>query len=318
MPDSPLSTELSQTSFYGFGTAAFRQGENASQTEKEYFSVLDTAIGHGCRHIDTAAAYSNGYSETVIGKFLKRRNGVRENLIVASKGGMKGKSLNFLKTLDGSRRRLNCGVIDIYYIHWPVQGLDPRYSLDALFEAKEKGWIRYTGLSNFSLKELQAASVHCPIDICQFAYNLIWRQAEEELIPFCRSKGIITAGYAPLAQGVLSGSQMRGTTLPEEDHRRLTLFYNPAYSECISTILNALKKVERKSGIPLKLAAREWLKSAGQVDTAVIGASSRKQADENFLPQPELSQTVLASFQEAAEKSTNCLKGQESIYLSRP
>ncbi len=318
MIKAELGTVLFETSFFGLGTASFRPLHNFRDDEKKYLNVLSTAVDYGCSHLDTAAAYANGFSETVIGKFLKRKPHVKEKLVIASKGGMKGTTANFLKVINTSRRRLNCDVIDIFYIHWPVEGVDPRYSLDALAEAKYQGLIRYAGLSNFSLRELKRALEHMPVDVCQIAYNMIWREAEKMMIPFCRNRGIACTGYAPLAQGILTDIQKPASSLHENDHRRLTLFYSSEYSDCRAEIISRFQKAVAETGVSLVRAARQWLKSHGQVDAAVIGASTREQAEENFSFQADLPETVLKIFEKAAEKAADCFTGQESIYLSRP
>ena len=129
MNPSPLIRELRSVPRLGLGCASFGGTHWGEQDDRDSTAALEAAIADGVRHIDTAAAYGSGRSETVIGRLMKRRPALRGQLILASKAGLKGSKANFLKAIDNSRRRLHCDVIDIFYIHWPIQGVDPRPSL---------------------------------------------------------------------------------------------------------------------------------------------------------------------------------------------
>ena len=284
MNTTMLIKELNRASGLGLGCAAFGGSHWGDQNDKDSLSALLTAIEAGVRHIDTASAYGSGRSETVIGNLIRRRPSIRDGLIIASKGGIKGSKANFLKEINNSRRRLGCDVIDIYYIHWPMNGVDPRPSLEALAEARDNKTIRYAGVSNFSSRQLESACSFVPLDACQFGYNLIWRSPDTEIIPLCEKLGIARIAYAALAQGFLSGKYQPGSRFPEGDDREATAFFNKKHSQELSEGLEKLTALCNEYGIKLSAAALQWIASRRYIESGLVGARSANQARENFRP----------------------------------
>ncbi|WP_321991140.1 aldo/keto reductase [Marispirochaeta aestuarii] len=278
-----LIEELKKIPAPGLGCAAFGVIHWGYQDDRDSLSALMTALDAGVRHIDTAAAYGSGHSETVIGKLIRRRPSIRDGLVLASKGGIKGSKKNFLKEIDNSRRRLGCEVVDIYYIHWPMEGVDPRPSLEALAEAREKRIIRYAGVSNFSPRQLQSAHSFIPLDACQFPYNLIWRNPETGLIPLCGELGIARVAYAALAQGFLTGKYRPGSRFPHGDHRDRTAFFAEENARALGKGLKKLKFLCDAYATELPVAALQWIVSREYIESGLVGARTASQAKENFI-----------------------------------
>ena len=106
--------------------------------------------------------------------------------------------------IDASLRRLRTDTIDLYYIHWPRTGADMRPRMEALEAARAAGQNprrRRQQLSVLQMRELQEVG---RIDAHQLGYNLIWRYAEDDLIPFCREHDIAVVTYSALAHGILT------------------------------------------------------------------------------------------------------------------
>ena len=101
-------------------------------------------------------------------------------------------------------RRLRRDWLDLFYIHWPKTGLDLRPMMEALEALRAQGKIRFIGVSNFSVTNMENASQGGRIDAHQLCYNLLWRYPETEIIPWCSAHGVALVTYSSIAQGLLS------------------------------------------------------------------------------------------------------------------
>jgi aryl-alcohol dehydrogenase-like predicted oxidoreductase len=314
---SRLIHELERMPLFGLGCSSFGGVHWGSQSDRDSLAALEAAVESGVRHLDTAAAYGAGRSETVTGRLLKRRPGLRQNLMIASKSGLKGSGANFLKEIDKSRRRLNCDTLDICYIHWPVSGIDPRPSLEALARARETGSIRYIGLSNFTPRAIIEANSFVPIDACQFGYNLIWRNPEKELIPLCSKLGIARIAYGTLAQGLLCGRIGPQTSFPPGDDRGLTRFFAPGKREEVFKGIAELNEAAGQRGMSLIQAVRLWCATVGTVDQFLIGARNRRQALENFGPL-ERDMQLTEELERTGERISRLFAGEDNFFGFKP
>ncbi|WP_319558844.1 aldo/keto reductase [Marispirochaeta sp.] len=313
MNTSPLIGELNTTPSPGLGCAAFGGTHWGVQDDRDSMAALATAIEAGVRHIDTAAAYGSGRSETLIGNLIRRRPSVRDGLLIASKGGIKGSKKNFLKEIDNSRRRLGCEVIDIYYIHWPMEGVDPIPSLEALAEAKEKHTIRYVGVSNFTSRQLTLAHGNLPLDACQFGYNLIWRHPDTGIIPLCGQLGIARIAYGALAQGLLSGNYQPWSRFPEGDDRDHTAFFSDDHAVELTAGLSTLKALCAQYHVPLRSAALHWISSREYLEGSLAGARTAEQAKENFQLQ-RIDSELLDKLHVAGKEISTCFGNTENFF----
>jgi diketogulonate reductase-like aldo/keto reductase len=170
------------------------QAESGSETVK----AVRTALDVGYRHIDTARAYEN---ESDVGRAVKKSGLPREEVFVTTKLWNTDHGYDStIQAFDGSRRRLGFDYIDLYLIHWPVEG-QRLESWRAMERLLEKGLCRAIGVSNYTVKHLQellAASPVIPaanqIELSPFLY-------QRDLIEFCNNSGIQVEAYSPLTQG---------------------------------------------------------------------------------------------------------------------
>ena len=316
MDKNTLIDELKGIPVPGLGGAVFGGTHWGNQDDRDSLSSLLTAIDSGVRHIDTAAAYGAGRSETLIGNLIRRRPSVRDGLLLASKGGIKGSRKNFLKEIDNSRRRLGCELIDIYYIHWPMKGIDPRPSLEAMAEAREKNSIRYAGVSNFNPRQVQSAHAYISIDACQFAYNLIWRKPETGLIPICEDLGIARITYASLAQGFLTGHYHPESRFPDGDDRGKTAFFDKKNAQSMAEGLEKLKLLCERYDTKLSVAALQWIISRNYIESGLVGARTAAQAKENFIL-PEADPALLRKIDRVGKEISACF-GDADTFFSFP
>ncbi len=206
---SPDGTPASRLAF---GTMQFGGHADAKASR----AMFDACIDAGITHFDTAHVYTDGASETLLGSFLGAR---RDSLIIATKAAFTGGAgrANILASAETSRQRLEIDTLDVLYIHRFDPHTPLSESFSALAELKQKGHIRYIGLSNFAAWQVVkaahvAAGFGLEIAIIQPMYNLVKRQAEVEILPMAADLGLHVAPYSPLGGGLLTGKYAQGGT----------------------------------------------------------------------------------------------------------
>jgi aryl-alcohol dehydrogenase-like predicted oxidoreductase len=195
-------------------------------------------------------------------------------VFVATKMLMAGKE-ETRAGVEASRERLGRDGIDLFYIHWPRGGMESAPMMEALEEARAKGWIRYIGVSNFTVRQMRDASRAGRIDAHQLCYNLLWRFPEEDVIPYCRENRIALVTYSSLAQGLLSGSMPREPRFAPGDPRPSTVYYDPDVWPHVRDGIDELAAIARKAGRPLSHLARRWLTDSGAIASVLVGSRSR-------------------------------------------
>jgi len=263
-----------------FGTWALGGGYWGHQEHSDSVKAIHAAIRAGINHFDTAPVYGKGRAETLIGQQLRKNRG---DFIIADKCFFMEKDA-FDRSFKTSLKRLNSDYIDIFYIHWPVSGADMRPVMELLERYRREGKIRAIGVSNFSIDQMSQILEAGNIDICQFGYNLLWRKEEDGLISFCRKKGITTAAYSLLAQGILAG---KFPVIPEgEDYewrRKLVLFDRKLYPH-IQKEINVLSALAEKHNLSTAEASILWTKENELIDCSILGCRNRLQVEENLKP----------------------------------
>lgn len=250
--------------------------------------IIEQALEAGVNFVDTADIYGMGRSEELVGKALGKN---RNRVVIATKGGIMfdGNTQTGInnhpkylrKALEASLKRLNRDFVDLYYIHKPDGSTPPEEAYGALMQFKKEGLIRAAGVSNFELTDLKAVLTAGPIDALQSCYNLLQREVEAEILPFCRSNQISFIPWGPLAFGLLGGKYTSDFVLPENDwRRRVALFDKKAFSENIE-IVESLKPLARKKGISLARLAISWLLSRPEIGSVIAGAKRPAQVAEN-------------------------------------
>lgn len=267
--------------------------------KEEAFKVLNRAWDLGINFYDTANVYSRGMSEEILGEFLQGR---REDAVVATKvffpmgdkpndSGLSRKHI--LRQIEGSLSRLKTGYVDLYQIHrWDYStGIDE--TLSTLTGLVRQGKARYIGASSMWTWQFATALFTSEMKryekfvSMQNLYNLLYREEEREMIPFCKVHDIALIPYSPNAAGVLTGRYLKEGRLVvgPKDSERLqpdTGFY--AYRAYIEPPENAeiVKRVvetaENKGVTPTQVALA-WLFHKG-VTAPIIGTTKVEHLEE--------------------------------------
>ncbi|MGC8600460.1 MAG: aldo/keto reductase [Nitrososphaeria archaeon] len=237
----------------------------------------------GVNLVDTAEIYGNGHSETVVGKALKDIG--RENMVVATKvAGAHLRHDELLKSAELSMKRLGISYIDLYQIHWPDpwEQIPLRETMKAMEELYVQGKIRAIGVSNFAVRDLEEArSYLSKTDIVsnQVRYNMLQREIEEEVMPYCRKNGITIIAWSPLAQGALSG-KYSAENVPRDRIRSGNEVFKPENMKQIERLLGVLREIAQRRKKTVSQVALNWVVSHEGV-IAIPGAKTPEQAEEN-------------------------------------
>lgn len=241
--------------------------------------TMSTALSEGITHFDTAADYGGGTSERVVGEFVRER---REKIFLASKASIDEMDAALMhKQVDAALDRLGLDYIDLFYIHWPRKGKDPRPLMEGLMQAREKGKIHAIGVSNFSAEQMAQVEEVGVLDVHQLGYNLFWRAAEQEVIPYCRKRGIAVVTYSSIAQGILTGKFSRELHFEADDQRRGIALFQPEVWPHIYDAVEKLKVLAEEADRPLVHLAIRWVLHQSGIHTAVVGAKNASQASSN-------------------------------------
>jgi aryl-alcohol dehydrogenase-like predicted oxidoreductase len=263
-----------------------------AQDDSESVAAIHRALELGVNWIDTAAVYGLGHSEEVVGRALKQWHGSRP--YVFTKCGLRGDVAGEVQKVlsadsirgevEDSLRRLSADVIDLYQIHWPP---DPDSSAleegwSTLANLKREGKVRWIGVSNFNVQQLQRAQAIAPVTSLQPRYSLVHREIEDEILPYCLSEGIGVIAYSPMASGLLTGAMTRerAARLPKDDWRREDPdFEEPNLSHNLA-LVERMREIANNHDRFVGEVAIAWTLHHPAVTGAIVGARNARQAEE--------------------------------------
>jgi aryl-alcohol dehydrogenase-like predicted oxidoreductase len=258
------------------------------QDDDEAVGAIRRAVEFGINWIDTAAVYGLGHSEELVARALK---GLSERPYVFTKCSLvwdeKRDVHNNLekdsvkRECEESLRRLQTDVIDLYQIHWPRPNEDIEEGWSALAELKEEGKVRHIGVSNFDVSQMERAQGIAPVETLQPPYNMLNRDIEEEILPYCREHDIGVIVYSPMRSGLLTGkmSRERVENLPSDDWRRKNSdFREPRLSRNLEFV-GLLEEIGSEHGRSPAEVAIAWTLRHPAVTAAIVGGRRPDQVD---------------------------------------
>lgn len=285
----------------GFSIAPLVFGGNVfgwTCDEKTSFTILDAFVDHGFDAIDTADVYSRwadgnqgGESETLIGRWLQARPGMRDKVKIFTKvgfdlglPGQKGlKKAWIQQAVENSLRRLNTDYIDLYFAHWPDPETPIAETLSAFHALQQAGKIRATGASNLDAQQLSAALEVARKEglpawqVLQPEYNLYHRSAfEGALCDLCISREIGVVTYYSLASGFLTGKYRQQADLAQSQRGSgIGKYLNPRGMRIIDTLEEVAAQHHAKPGE----VALAWLMGREGVTAPIASATSVAQVE---------------------------------------
>jgi aryl-alcohol dehydrogenase-like predicted oxidoreductase len=286
----------------GFGAWAIGGGDWAfawgNQDDSASIAAIRHAVESGINWIDTAAVYGLGHSEEVVAAALADLPAA-DRPYVFTKGGLVwdpsdrsaaprrvGAPASLRAEVEASLRRLRVERIDLYQMHWPAEDGTPVEEYWQVFtDLKREGKIRAAGLSNHNILQLEEAEQIGAVDAIQPPFNLIHRDAADDVLLWAREHEAGSIVYSPMASGLLTGSftAERAARLQPGDWRAgHPDFTEPAVSANLA-LADALRPVAERHGVTPAAVAVAWTLAFPGVTGAIVGARSPEQVD-GWLP----------------------------------
>jgi aryl-alcohol dehydrogenase-like predicted oxidoreductase len=274
------------------GTMAFgRWIDEAASSE-----IIDIALDSGINFIDTANFYGKGQdedfkygtgeSEEIIGRALKGR---RDKVVLATKvGNPMGRGQNdygysrihIMREVEHQLKRLQTDYIDYYQVHRFGTDTPLEETLRTLNDLVRQCKVRYIGCSNYAAWQIAKSNAICDkmnlekYIAVQSQYNLLRREIENEIMPFCKSEEVGIMVYSPLGRGMLTGKYKMGSELPENSRgahgEQLLKNY---FTERDYKLVEEYAEIAKANDVTLPKLAMSWVVSHPQVSSAIIGAS---------------------------------------------
>ena len=269
----------------GGGGWAFGWGP---QDDNESVDAMREALDRGINWIDTAAVYGLGHSEEIVAKAL---DGLSTKPYVFTKCervwnekreiGKSLKAESIRREVEDSLRRLKLDVIDLYQIHWPEPDEDIEEGWTEMALLKEKGKVRYIGVSNFNVEQMKRAQKIAPITSLQPPYSLLSPEIEESILPYAGEHNIGVIVYSPMKSGLLTGAMTREriAAMPDDDFRKRTpQFQEPKLTKNLELVERMREMGNRYGRTPGEVAIA-WTLRRPEVTAAIVGMRSAKQVD---------------------------------------
>jgi 1-deoxyxylulose-5-phosphate synthase len=266
------------------------------------FAIMDKAFEAGIDFFDTSDAYplgggipTRGRTEEIVGRWLA---GKRDRVILATKcfaslgpspmdGGNSRKHI--MDAVEGSLRRLGTDYIDLYQLHGYDRNTPIDETLSALDDLVHAGKVRYVGCSNFLTYQLVRAVGRSEtlnlarFDSVQPRYNLLFREIEREMLPFCEEDGVGVIPYNPIAGGLLSGKHNAAAPPPEGGRFSLgeagPMYQKRYWHEREFDTVEELRKLADQADVSLVTLSVAWVLANKAVTAPIIGASRPEQLD---------------------------------------
>ncbi|KAG2039326.1 NADP-dependent oxidoreductase domain-containing protein [Suillus americanus] len=296
--------------------------------EEPSIEIMKAAWDIGINTIDTANIYSNGESERIIAKFIKKYNIPRPQIIIATKcnglvandPSIQGYLMPDLEkqpeyvnqfglsraaifnAVDVSLARLETPYIDLLQIHRFDPSVTPEETMKALHDLVQSGKVRYIGASSMRcwqfamLNDVAARNGWTTFVSMQDEYSLLYREEEREMLAYCKHNGIGVIPWAPLSAGVLA--RPVGTETTRLNSTKGTIWEKKLSSADV-TIVNRVEELAKKKNCKMSQIALAWV--ASKVSSPIVGISSVKRLQESIIEDIELTPEEIKDLEEPYE-----------------
>lgn len=284
---SPITIGCMSFGTPGEGPQKWALGEDDSR------SVIRMALEAGLTTFDTADMYATGRSEEILGKVLADM-ALREDVVIATKlyfpmsdspyeRGLSRKHI--MSAIDASLVRLGTDYVDLYQIHRFDPETPVEETMEALHDVVKSGKVRYIGAS--SMWAWQFAQMQYTADLhgwtrfvsMQDHYNLLMREEEREMHPFCLDQGVGVLPWSPMARGKLT--RPIGEHTPRQDTDRLVrggMYSHNVQSD--AAIIGAVRRIAEERGVPMAQIALAWVMAQPAVTSPIVGVTKVSHLDD--------------------------------------
>ncbi len=263
---------------------------DASVDESAAIDVIHRALDLGVDHLDTADVYGPFTNESLVGRAIRgRRDGVvlasKHGLIVEDKAtfrfGRDGRPEHVRAACDASLQRLGVEAIDLYYLH----RIDPRVPVEETWGAMaglvRAGKVRWLGISEASVDDLERISTIHPVTAVQSELSLWTRDYVETVVAWCGAHGASFVAFAPLGRGFLTGKLEAARRFGPEDFRSTLPRFRPEEIAQNQRIVESVRALAQRRGATPAQIALAWVLAQGEHVLAIPGTQRRKYLEEN-------------------------------------
>ena len=257
--------------------------------ESDSLATLVAARASGINFFDTAYNYGrDGESERLIRKVFG--DGLAQ-LVIATKAGLTWSAsgdrqhdaspASIRAQFEASCERLQRDVIDLYYLHAPDPNVPIERSAEVYAELLERGSVRAVGVSNVNVDQLRAFQRVCPVSAVQPHYNMLQREIEAALIPYCQSENISVIVYWPLMKGLLAGKLQRDHIFAPHDGRAKYPMFQGEEWERNQDFVDELRRIAEAIGKSVTQVVINWTIHRTGITAALCGAKRSYQIEES-------------------------------------
>jgi aryl-alcohol dehydrogenase-like predicted oxidoreductase len=264
-------------------------------TREAAVATVRAAIDAGVTHLDTAYCYGeHGESERAIREAIAGR---RDEVVLAGKCGIHwepapaatpprrqvvdGRPERIRAEVDESLARLGTDRLDLLYLHAPDPAIPIEESAGELRRLLDAGQARAIGLSNATVPLLARFAAECPLHACQMHFNMLQREIEAEILPWCRERGVAMIVYWPLMKGLLAGTMERHRVFPASDSRhKYPMFQGQEFASNLDFV-DALRPIAARLDCSLPDLVLAWTAEQPGITGVLFGATSQAQVHEN-------------------------------------
>jgi aryl-alcohol dehydrogenase-like predicted oxidoreductase len=253
-------------------------------------ATVAAALDAGITHLDTAYCYGEaGESERALAQAIAGRR--RDTLVIASKCGIHwepgrtqcvdGRPERLRAEVEESLARLGTDHVDLLYLHAPDPTIPIEESAGELARLLAAGKARAVGVSNVSLAQMERFAATCPLSACQMHYNMLQREIEAEILPWCSDRGVAMFVYWPLMKGLLAGGMARDLVFPTTDSRHKYPMFNGQEFQRNLDFVEALRPLTQRLHCELPDLVLAWTAEQPGITCVLFGATSPEQVHIN-------------------------------------
>lgn len=261
------------------------------RNDEESINVIHCAFEMGITFFDTADMYGPFTKEILVGKAIKdfrskitlaTKFGIVRDVNDPSKRGINGKPEYVQSSVEGSLKRLNVDVIDLYYLHRKDPDTPIEETVGAMAKLIEQGKIRGIGLSEVNADTLRKAHAVHPITALQSEYSLWTRDPENDVLETCKELGIAFVAYSPLGRGFLTGQIKKFDDFDANDYRRHSPRFQGQNFEKNIQLVQETEEIARRKGCSAAQLALAWVMAQGDHIFPIPGTKQVKYLEENI------------------------------------
>jgi aryl-alcohol dehydrogenase-like predicted oxidoreductase len=274
MDTRPLGKDGPEVSIISFGAWPIGGGMGPVANDTAVATVR-AALDAGMTFIDTAQMYRT--SESIIGEAIRGR---RDEVFLATKVSVGHTPREIDDALRDSLRALGTDYVDLYQLHGPrPRPIDQ--TMEHLVRLRKAGKFKNIGISNFSAEQTTEALQYGPIHSSQPIFNMLFRDAADEIVPCCRENGIGVIAHSVLGKGLLTGRYTPGQPFPDDDDRKGRAHFDDEAFAPIFQVTEKLKEWAVDHGRDMVQLAIAWTLAQPGITAAIVGAKSPEQVNHN-------------------------------------